>query len=52
MEARFESAFVAALKKQSAIKKQVQKKVEMIIENPIALGKHLKGRRRGLIRPR
>lgn len=43
METKFEDAFLKALKKHSAIKKQVKKKVDMVIENPLALGEPLKG---------
>ena len=35
MDTVFESAFLKAAKKHAAIKKQVKKKVDMIIENPI-----------------
>jgi len=47
MEALFENAFVVALKKHSSIKKLVQQKVDMIIENPIAMGDPLKGNWQG-----
>ena len=47
IEARFEAAFLSAVKKHASIKKQVQKKVDMIIENPIAIGEPLKGNWRG-----
>jgi addiction module RelE/StbE family toxin len=47
MEARFEAAFVKAVKKHAAIKKIVQKKVDSIIENPIAIGEPLKGNWQG-----
>lgn len=43
----FEGAFLNALKKHSSIKKQVKKKVDMIIENPVAFGEPLKGNRQG-----
>jgi len=47
METKFEDAFVKALRKHSSIKKLVQKKVDMIIENPIAMGEPLKGNWQG-----
>lgn len=45
--ARFETVFLKAVKKRSSIKKQVRKKVDMIIENPIATGEPLKGNWQG-----
>jgi len=47
MDAIFEDAFLKAVKKHAAIKKQVKKKVDMIMENPIAFGEPLKGRWQG-----
>ncbi len=47
IESRFETTFLKALKKHSSIKKQVKKKVDMIIENPVALGEPLKGNWQG-----
>jgi addiction module RelE/StbE family toxin len=47
METLFSDAFVNSLKKYASIKKAVQKKVDMIIENPIAMGEPLKGNFRG-----
>lgn len=47
IEARFEKAFLEAVKKHSSIKKQIEKKVQMILENPISLGEPLKGNFRG-----
>ncbi len=47
METRFETAFLRALKKHASIKKSVKKKVDMIIENPIAMGEPLKGNWQG-----
>ena len=44
---QFESAFVQAVRKHASIKKQVQKKVDMILENPIAFGEPLKGNWQG-----
>ena len=40
---QFEAAFLKAVRKHASIKKQVQKKVDMILENPIAFGEPLKG---------
>lgn len=47
METVFEKAFLVSLRKHSSIKKLVQKKVDMIIENPIAMGEPLKGNWQG-----
>jgi len=47
MEARFETAFLKAVKKHASIKKLVRKKVDMILENPIAVGEPLKGNWQG-----
>ena len=47
MEALFEKAFVKALQKHSGIKKQVENKARMIMEQPLALGEPLKGTLRG-----
>jgi len=47
MEARFEADFLKAVKKHASIKKKVKKKVDMIIENPIAFGEPLKGNWQG-----
>jgi addiction module RelE/StbE family toxin len=47
METKFEAAFIKAIKKHSSIKKLVQKKVDMIIENPVAMGEPLKGNLQG-----
>lgn len=44
---QFESAFVQAVRKHATIKNQVQKKVDMILENPIAFGEPLKGNWQG-----
>jgi mRNA-degrading endonuclease YafQ of YafQ-DinJ toxin-antitoxin module len=43
----FSDEFVASLKKHSAIKEAVRKKVDMIRESPVALGEPLKGNFRG-----
>lgn len=47
MEARFEKAFVKALKKHAAIKKQVEAKVKQIMAHPVEMGEPLKGNFRG-----
>lgn len=47
MEAIFEKAFLYSLTKHAAIKKQVKKKVDMIIDNPVAVGEPLKGNWQG-----
>jgi len=47
VEARFEKAFMDAVKKHASIKKQIEKKVQMILEHPIELGEPLKGNFRG-----
>ena len=43
----FSDDFVASLKKHSAIKEAVRKKVDMIAASPISLGEPLKGNFRG-----
>ena len=47
MEIKFEDTFVKTLKKHSSIKKLVKKKVDMIIQSPIAMGEPLKGNWQG-----
>lgn len=47
IEAKFKKTFLNAVKKHSSIKKQVSKKVQMIIEHPIDLGEPLKGNLQG-----
>ena len=47
MELRFETAFVKSLKKHASIKRLVQRKVDMIIEAPVAMGEPLKGNFQG-----
>ncbi len=47
IEAVFEDAFVQALRKHASIRKIVQKKVDMILENPITVGEPLKGNWQG-----
>ena len=43
MEVLFSDSFKKSVKKHAAIKKQIRKKVDMLIENPISLGEPLKG---------
>ena len=47
MEAKFEESFPKSLRKHSSIKKAVQRKVDMILDNPLAFGEPLKGNWRG-----
>jgi mRNA-degrading endonuclease YafQ of YafQ-DinJ toxin-antitoxin module len=47
MKADFSDTFINSLKKHSSIKKEIQKKVDMIIKNPLMLGEPLKGNFRG-----
>jgi addiction module RelE/StbE family toxin len=47
MDVRFSDAFVDSLKKHESLKKAIQKKVDMIVENPIRMGEPLKGNFRG-----
>ena len=47
IKARFEAAFLKSVKKHAAIKKLVQKKVDLILENPVAFGEPLKGKWQG-----
>ncbi len=47
MNLMFSDDFVASLRKHSAIKDSVRKKVDMITANPISLGEPLKGNFRG-----
>jgi len=47
MEILFSDAFMKSLKKHNSIIKTIRKKVDMIVENPIALGEPLKGNFRG-----
>jgi addiction module RelE/StbE family toxin len=47
MNVQFEDAFVKALRVHASIKKAIQKKVDMIIENPLQIGEPLKGNWRG-----
>jgi mRNA-degrading endonuclease YafQ of YafQ-DinJ toxin-antitoxin module len=47
MEAVFEEAFLKALNKHASIRKLVKKKVDMILENPLAFGEPLKANWQG-----
>ncbi len=47
MKAIFESDFLKAVKKHASIKSLVKKKVDMILENPVAFGEPLKGNWQG-----
>lgn len=47
MKAIFSDDFVKSLRKHAALKKTVQKKVDMILAHPLALGEPLKGSLRG-----
>jgi len=47
IEARFEAAFLKAVKKHAAIRNLVKNKVDMILENPVAMGEPLKGNWQG-----
>jgi len=46
-DAKFEKAFLKAVKKHSGIRKQIEQKVLQIIEHPVELGEPLKGDLRG-----
>ena len=47
MNALFSDVFIKSLKKHAALKKAVQKKVDMILTNPIGMGEPLRGNFRG-----
>jgi len=47
MEAHFETAFLKGLKKHASIRKLLKNKVDMILENPVAMGEPLKGNWQG-----
>jgi len=47
MEILFEEAFLKATRKHASIKKAVQKKVDLIRQDPIAFGEPLKGNWQG-----
>jgi len=47
VKALFSEAFIKSLKKHSSLKNVIQKKVDMILSHPLALGEPLKGNFRG-----
>ncbi len=47
MNVLFSDSFRSSLRKFASIKKSIQKRVDMIVEEPIALGEPLKGNLRG-----
>jgi mRNA-degrading endonuclease YafQ of YafQ-DinJ toxin-antitoxin module len=47
MEARFETAFIKALKKHASIKKEVERQVRRIMAHPLEMGEPLKANLRG-----
>ena len=47
MEVKFEDVFLKALKKHASMKKLVKKKVDLIMENPVAFGEPLKANWQG-----
>lgn len=47
MDAKFEKAFLEAVRKHAGIKKQIEQKVRQIMEHPVELGEPLKGNFRG-----
>lgn len=47
MNILFSDSFKKSIKKHASVKKQIKKKVDMIIEHPIQLGEPLKGNLRG-----
>lgn len=47
MKVMFSDAFVKSLKKHSSIKEAIQKKADMIMQDPIVFGEPLKGSFRG-----
>jgi len=49
MNVLFTDTFVKSLKKHNAVKTAIKNKVDMIIENPVALGEPLKGNFRGYL---
>lgn len=49
MEIKFETAFLKSVKKYASIKKVVQKKVDIIIENPIAMGEPVEEKLAGIL---
>jgi mRNA-degrading endonuclease YafQ of YafQ-DinJ toxin-antitoxin module len=47
MDVLFSDAFVDSLRKHASLKKIIQKKVDMIVKDPIRMGEPLKGNFRG-----
>ena len=47
MDTLFESAFLKSVRKHTGIKKQIEKKVRLIIQHPVEFGEPLKGNLRG-----
>jgi mRNA-degrading endonuclease YafQ of YafQ-DinJ toxin-antitoxin module len=47
MDVRFSDTFVDSVKKHASLKSAVQKKVDMIMANPVRMGEPLKGNFRG-----
>ena len=47
MEIRFSGAFADSVKKHASLKNAIQKKVDLIVTNPIRMGEPLKGNFRG-----
>ncbi|MFH2044069.1 MAG: hypothetical protein ABIK92_02865 [Pseudomonadota bacterium] len=47
MDVRFTDTFLDSLKKHASLKSAVQKKVDMIMMNPVQIGEPLKGNFRG-----
>jgi mRNA-degrading endonuclease YafQ of YafQ-DinJ toxin-antitoxin module len=47
MQALFEQAFLKAVKRHASIRKLVQKKVDMILADPVAIGEPLKANWQG-----
>ena len=47
MNILFSNSFLQSLKKHSSLKEAIKRKVDMIIQNPVAFGEPLKGNFRG-----
>ena len=47
MNILFSKSFLRSLKKHSSLREAIKRRVDMIIENPVALGEPLKGNFRG-----
>ena len=47
MNVLFSESFLKSLKKHSSLKEEVKRKVDLIIDSPVALGEPLKGNFRG-----